>query len=1585
MIIIFKPTKIVELTATFPNLSSTTDYSVQQVAYNTTGNYTDGNPIVFIGDDTWSSNIPIGFNFCFYNNIYSSLNVGDNGIVRFGYDSSIPEGSFSSITNTTPSPSLVRNAIFGGFQDMLNIPVGFGCATGENCGTISYLTIGTAPFRKCIINFNEVNHFNCTGFNGRKSTFQIVLYETTNIIDINVREKPITCSGNVSANGNSNSLIGLNNASGTLGIAPPNRNTGSWAAIDESYQFIPSGASATTLQWFNAAGTFIGSSNPIDVIPTVDTFYTVRVNYNTCTSQTIQSIINIDFDLNYPVAPNLTRNYCDATLPFPDEIIDVEAELVDPTDLAGTIKTLHNTLAEANLGINPLTGMNAFNMTNTVRTFYYRETIGDCYVTGSITLRLFQTPTIADQEIFICDLDNNNTQNVFLPSLTTQIVGYTSGMTVSYYQNQANAIAGVNPFTTVNVTNPPGFYDVFVRFVNTSNPQCFSVSRLTLRLSPNIELAPVAPFCITNPNFDNQEIFDLTTIPLSIITGPASVGDLTINYFTSLAQANANSNPILNPANHNITINLPATNTTLYISAAAPGFCRTVIPVVISFCEADGGDDGSGGSGGNGGYGGFGACLNTGDPIPSFDLNLVYSAVMLPITPAPTPLGFYTTLVAAQTQDPTFLLTPAEVSNFTPTVVAPELFDEIFVRFTDSNGIPGIRRIILPVKYRQNVNRDIEICDTYNDGNETIDLTPYIQEVELLSPGESVTAYANFADYLANTNPVTSVTIVAPNTIVYVKAASFGCDSNYNFNFILNPYTVNTPILEQVCDIDADGVENYDLSVLYTTILSSYPVNSIVSIHATLNEAFDESSTITTTTTNYPVNPTTNVWFRIEPDPLALPVTCPIIQPIDFDFFNSIDVNPVGIVEYCDVDDDGQVVTSNLNSIVTGIVIETPAEPIIKRLYTTLLAAQNNDPVYEILPDWDSFVFDSSVLGANVMIYLYLENSVTGCDRIIPINIVMQSFPLNTINTVRVCDFENDGSEVIQDMSIFNAQITANYFLYGFSYFENMSDAVAGTNEIPNNFTISNNTIVYVKITSGTLTDCYRIIPITIEFDESPIVTNAIPLICDNLGDGTEIVNLNSFIDQIVTTPSNYTITYHQLENDALQNLNAFSNFALSNYNVTSFDVTNISVPVFVRITNSNGCFSIARLAFERNSLIDAFDTINFTCDISLTNELQGEFDLPSLVPRINGTGMIINPNDYIISYHSNLSQATSGSNPIVDPSNYIVIGDQTSYVFIRFLDPITSCFTVKRIELQIYNLPKFVNSTYDVCDDNLDGIYLLDLVNLNGVVVEDPTPFIFEYFNTQADAFAGINQITNFQNFIINVTEFPKTIYVKGTNSNNCSKVKSVIIENKPLVPLLTNTTQIIECDSDNNGVEFFDLTSATNTLTSQTGVSFQYFTSLNDLQLNVNPIANPNNYQNLAPNPSVIYVRLAAPITNCDNWATINLVPFYEEYAFPSNVTFCDNNADGNEIINLTETVYTILSNFNSSSINLAFYTSLADANASINSIADPENYNLTNFSTPLFVRITNIANRLSYCKTVILYSTSTNSFNYCFNCIM
>ena len=560
-----------------------------------------------------------------------------------------------------------------------------------------------------------------------------------------------------------------------------------------------------------------------------------------------------------------------------------------------------------------------------------------------------------------------------------------------------------------------------LRIYNNSRPQCFDIIKVRLQLLPRIVLNTPVVACIPDSNFDLNEIFNLTSVSITTSFPAVNPSDLTLTYYNSLANANNQTNPIGNPSSFNVYIPNGQSSLTIYISASANGYCSGVVPIELKFCVADGGDGGGGGGGGGsgGGFGGLGACLEIGDTIPTYDLNIVYTNVMsaIPIFPVPTPLGFYTTLLGAQTQDNAMLLSAAQITAFTPS--SP--FSAIWVRYIDANGIAGIKKIIVPLKFKKHEVRDVYICDIFNNNSEFIDLqnTPnpasYLQQIRNENPGETVTAYATLADYLSNTNPITLITISGLITTVYVKVSSFGCDSDYKLNFNLVPFNINSPITKNVCDIDSDGTEVFDLTTLLSTITNPGYINPSLTIHPSLNDAYLDTNSITNPTT-YQVTATTTVFVRMDEEGLVPAGTiplCPTIQEFNFGFFDSVNINTIGNQEYCDLENDNQIVLGNLNALITSIVIENQTEPIIKKLYTNLAAAQTSNVVYEILPDWDLFTYDTTILGTTGTIYLQLTNSVTGCMRIVPINIQIKTLPLTVNSTVQYCDFNNDNSEIL--------------------------------------------------------------------------------------------------------------------------------------------------------------------------------------------------------------------------------------------------------------------------------------------------------------------------------------------------------------------------------------------------------------------------------------------------------------------------------------------------------------------------------------------------------------------------------------------
>ena len=95
---------------------------------------------------------------------------------------------------------------------------------------MNYYTTGTAPNRVLVFNFNNVPHYGCRS---NIHTFQIILFETTNVIDVNFQAKP-QCGGN-------GATLGLTNSDGTKVVPVGGKNASIWSIITpQKYRFSPS-------------------------------------------------------------------------------------------------------------------------------------------------------------------------------------------------------------------------------------------------------------------------------------------------------------------------------------------------------------------------------------------------------------------------------------------------------------------------------------------------------------------------------------------------------------------------------------------------------------------------------------------------------------------------------------------------------------------------------------------------------------------------------------------------------------------------------------------------------------------------------------------------------------------------------------------------------------------------------------------------------------------------------------------------------------------------------------------------------------------------------------------------------------------------------------------------------------------------------------------------------------------------------------------------------------------------------------------------------------------------------------------------
>ena len=254
-------------------------------------------------DDIWSPIVDLPFPFCFYGQNYTKLLVGANGVITFDIAGVVPGGtenpmvpgdcdwSFTSSIPNTNADFSIRNAIYGVYQDIHP-----GLVTNPTVQNINYRVHGVAPNRAFVLTTSEIPQFSCNTSVGLQ-TYQIILYETTNTIDVLVNKRTPCNSWQ-----NGVGVIGVMNKAGTLAAVPPGRNTGNWSAFNEAWRFTPSaaGGSNVTLEWFQGA-TSLGSTNPITVSPTTPTVYTAVATYTRCDG----TLVQIQDDVTVGVEPAL--------------------------------------------------------------------------------------------------------------------------------------------------------------------------------------------------------------------------------------------------------------------------------------------------------------------------------------------------------------------------------------------------------------------------------------------------------------------------------------------------------------------------------------------------------------------------------------------------------------------------------------------------------------------------------------------------------------------------------------------------------------------------------------------------------------------------------------------------------------------------------------------------------------------------------------------------------------------------------------------------------------------------------------------------------------------------------------------------------------------------------------------------------------------------------------------------------------------------------------------------------------------------------------------------------------------------------
>jgi gliding motility-associated-like protein len=1406
-----------KLKVDYSKVNSTLDYEVLDTPFFLGEKFNLGNKIKITSEDRFSDIVKLPFPFCFYGNTYNDIVIGNNGIVSF--DTNLANQNCPwNIVGSLPNPNLVRNAIFGVYHDLSNTS-NLTCKDNPNtpeneCGEIYIYTEGVAPCRKFTISFDKMSHFNCVD---KSSTFKIVLYETTNVIDVIVQSKPISCDKTKEKR----ALIGIQNDKGTKALFPNERNTGIWNIENTSYRFSPSGETKVDFTWKDKQGNIISNEqNPLLCNLEGNTSVFVEAIFNSCIPIKVEKEFLIEFASDYPFSKSLIYEVCDKNNNG-NENIDLKE--INTIILNGrnrfTIK-YYNTKEDALKNINTITS-NVLVEKQVKKYFYRLEKDANCFSVNSIDVKIGEN--LANNLKLpkkICDVGADGKEKINLTTLNEEIINNQNNLTLSYHTTLENAQNNIQPINEFTITKDS---KVFVRIVR--NGGCLVVSEIIFELiAQKTEIINIQGDRICS---DNQEVIhDFTKYEIQFNDYTNSK----FSYFKTQNDAITQKNEI-DAKNIKLTNSTDVfvrifNKTSNCVQLAKINVLLNKFPIIQNALLKK--------------------CDEGHDNKETFNLN---EAVLQMTTSNNLSYDFYTTYEAALNKDSKFLISKENAINYTTETKT------IFVRFdnkiTTCNAISNLLLKVIPIP--KLYSKSITFCSKDDKKEAMLNLEDYNKSIIGDQQDVKVIWYKNESDAKNNQNEIFSIFAknktqvwvrliggdfcirLFPVIIDFIKAEVVNNPSNYTIKF---------------CDYQNDKTEFIDLTTYVKDIFGTDEYQDIKFYRTFSNKEYS----------NPVANPTYFDVFSVKELYVNLgSVTCQFIaRKIVFSPFEGIDAKTI-TTSLCDADN-SKTEFVNLNDYISQIIGSSKVTK--TSFYVTYPRAYNG-----LFPILNATNFE--IKESKATIFVRLEN-VNGCINVQKINFELFEYPKQK-QTLKICDKNNDKVEPNYELNQLNKFLNDGNQNYKFAYFESQNDADLNKNPL-SHYTLLPETKLFVKITNGS---CLVLTQISFDFMDSTKTENlVIDKICDINSDGVELIDLKKYENQFVDKLSvnSYRFEYYKTENDAVNGTNVIDNPL--NYQISTDDYT-----IFIRVYNQNNCFEITKLQviLDRKILVkdaktqyvcdffsnthgttnlkkyipemidditglqidffkfydDAFTNLqnkkiinpeNYELDaisnivyVRFFNPILGCFSIrnipinlqlpPKLVDQeylicdndidgfydVNLTELnqlvISNYQDYKFTYHLTEKDATDKVNLIKDYTNYKT-SLPSSYVYLNVDNGICSSITKVNLIANKITETKINSIDYSSCEEN-DGKFTVDLTRFvsqfkdgNVIVLSSlRTNSTMSFYKTESDSKKNINSIPNPSSYLAG----NETIFIRVLEDGYCPTIVKIntIVKPKPVLDL--------------------------------------------------------------------------------------------------------------------------------------------------------------------------------------------------------
>lgn len=911
----------------------------------------------------------------------------------------------------------------------------------------------------------------------------------------------------------------------------------------------------------------------------------------------------------------------------------------------------------------------------------------------------------------------------------------------------------------------------------------------------------------------------------------------------------------------------------------------------------------------------------SGDGSELFDLNVQDSVITNMMPPANYSITYHFTESAAQNGTAPIFVDIPNASN-------PQT---IYVRILDlDSGCLAFTQFDLIVNPLPNISTpaDQQFCDDQSaDGSIAIDLDLNDAIITGGNTDYTVTYHTSQIDADSGTNPIALPYVnTLPNETIYVSVVdtNTGCIATTSFEIevLENPdvSNIDLPPLD-ACEQDGDGFEMFDLTEVLPDILGQIP-DAIITFHESLDDAQQGINTISDPSNfENTIGNIQTLHVRIEDPNTGCASIIPLI--LHTNLLNT-SITTLDFSECDDESGDG-VEDFELSAIAVSIANNIPDLTIT--FYETQNDLDNSvNPIDTSVP--------YTVFVSPTILFVHIISPT--CERELEISLTVNPpLLLSPIEPQNYCDTNQDGFINIY-LPKFNEIVTEGNPDYSATYFLTEEDAIANTNQLQtshNNLTNPQN--YFVRVVNNT-TGCYDTNSFEVTVIPAPD-TNILDsiIICDNDQDGFSVLDLTIVESDVIDSTSDVTITYHNEESFAIDNINAITN-------VTSYETE--SNTIYIRVENNiTSCFSVEPLEIIVNTLPvipPVIEDFNY-CE-AVTDDL-GEFIFEEKDDEILN-GQI----DKEVLYFETLQDAIDRTN-IIDKTAIYENTSNPQQIFIRVENTSDeNCFDTSSFTLQVGSLPIFTPPTNQVrCDDiSNDGVEEFDfnekITEINSGTTESLTITFHESFEDASDA---VNSLPLIYNNIVN----PQQIYVRIENGTFCHAIAEFGL-NVIQAPLANLPSPQFECDVDYDGSTTFDLTISEIEILDvrDDDIQITYYETEEDLEDSINTIGDPENYTN-SSNPQIVFVKVENVLSGCflsiPLELNVNLPPLINDLPI---IETCE--SEDSSFI-LDEATDLLIDDLDDVIIN--YYTSLTDAQNQNNQLADIYFYSTDN--DPLFIRAT------------------------------